>query len=60
MCEKIIEITKCDTYNCLICGNKTESAKKINIKRPKYDDNIISFNVCDECIEQMKKDMESK
>ena len=58
MNDKIIHVVESDMEYCLICCSKKKNVKEFKIQRPKYDDNVIAFNVCDECIEQMKKDME--
>jgi len=55
---KIIKLTEDNDCTCLICCNKP-STVKFQIVRPKYDDDIISFKVCDECLAQMQKDIEA-
>ena len=58
MGKKIIEVTKIDTdHRCIICCKK-DSTTKIKIQRPAYDDTIISFFVCNECLAQMQKEIE--
>lgn len=56
--KKIIELTKInDGHDCLLCCAK-EVTIKVNINRVKYDDNVISFEVCDECLAKMQRDIE--
>lgn len=59
--KKIIELTKIedDNYFCLLCGSKN-ATMKMKINRIKQGDNITSFQVCDECLCQMQKDIENR
>ncbi len=57
--KKIISLTKTDEKcGCLICC-ENQAAIKFSVNRPKYGDNINSFYVCDGCIAQMQKDIET-
>lgn len=58
--NKIIELTKIkeEGYFCLICGCKN-ATMTMKINRQKQGDNITSFQVCDDCVEKMKKDIET-
>jgi hypothetical protein len=58
MANKIIHLTKAEYDKCLICCDN-EATVKMSINRPKYNDNIILFNVCDKCLAQMQKDIET-
>ena len=58
MTEKIINLTIAKDDKCLICCDN-DATLNINIIRPKYRDNIISFNICDQCLAQMQKDIET-
>lgn len=42
---------------CLICCERMATIK-FSIDRPKREDNIISFSVCDNCLAQMQRDIE--
>ena len=54
---KIIEITKTSSdYKCLLCC-KNQAIIKIRINRHR-NDCVISFNVCNECLAQMQKEIE--
>ena len=57
MTAKLINLTKEDDGQCLLCCNK-QATIKMGIRRSKYNDNVISFHVCDECLAQMQKDIE--
>ena len=56
--KKIIELTKV-TYGdtCLLCCEK-EATAKLKISRVKYNDSVISFNVCDSCLSKMQQDIQ--
>lgn len=58
MTEKIINLTATKDDKCFICCDH-DATLKMNIIRPKYRDNIISFNICDQCLAQMQKDIET-
>ena len=59
MTNKIIELTKID-YNCtcLICCKNTATTN-MRINRLVLDDSVISFDVCDECLTKMQKNIET-
>lgn len=60
MRRRIIELRKeKEERKCLICCEKPATTK-LSIDRPKRGDNIIVFSVCDECLAQMQKDIESR
>lgn len=56
--KKIIELTKV-TYGdtCLLCCEK-EATATLKISRVKYNDSVISFNVCDSCLSKMQQDIQ--
>ena len=56
--KKIIALTKV-TYGdtCLLCCER-EVTVKLKISRVKYNDSVISFNVCDKCLSQMQSDIQ--
>lgn len=54
---KIIKLQKYNSGSCLICGQR-DATIKFSINRPKHDDNVTSFNICDECLIKMQKDIE--
>lgn len=57
--KKIINLTKInEKCGCLLCCNN-QAAIKVSINRPKYDDIVNSFYVCDECLAQMQRDIET-
>lgn len=56
--KKIINITKNNNEGvCLLCCENT-AALKMEINRVKYDENVVSFHICDECLVKMQKDIE--
>ena len=56
--QKIIELAKSnDDYKCLICC-KNLATIKMKINRPVFDDCIISFLICNECLTRMQKEIE--
>ena len=56
--RKIIELTKNDDgHKCLLCCAR-EATVKIAINRVKYDDSVISFDVCDVCLSRMQNDIQ--
>ena len=56
--KKIINLTKV-TYGdtCLLCCEK-DATVKLKIGRVKYNDSVISFNVCDSCLSKMQSDIQ--
>ena len=57
MGKKIIELTKVnDGSKCLLCCAK-EATVKVEINRVKYDEGVVGFNVCDNCLSQMQNDI---
>lgn len=55
--KRIIELTKVnDGSNCLLCCER-EATVEVKINRVKYDDGVIGFNVCDQCLAQMQNDI---
>ena len=56
--NKIIELTKINYgHQCLLCC-KNEATMKFELHRVKYGDSVISFDICDECLSRMQKDIE--
>ena len=55
--EKRMLITKfnCDEI-CLSCGNKNCSTIKVTINRIKRNENIITFHLCRECLNQLARE----
>lgn len=59
MGNRIIEINKTDSdYKCLICC-KNNATTKMRINRLVNDDSVTSFHVCNECLAQMQKEIET-
>lgn len=57
--NKIINLIKIDNdYKCLICC-KNNATIKMRINRLVNDDSVISFNVCNECLVKMQKEIET-
>lgn len=62
--NKIIELTKCnpaDHHSCIICSGHKPATTQVNIQRliDIRNDSLIIFFVCDDCIAQMQKDIET-
>ena len=56
--KKIINLTKeTDGGSCLLCCER-KATIKVAINRVKYDDGVISFNVCDVCLSKMQSDIQ--
>ena len=57
--KKIINITKRNEEGvCLLCC-ENKAALKMEINRVKYDDSVVSFYICDECLAKMQKDIKA-
>ena len=57
--NKIIELIKSNEgCKCLICCEKLATLK-MRINRLVLDDIVVTFNVCDECLAKMQKDIET-
>ena len=57
--NRIIELTNTNEGLCLVCAEK-KATVNVRIQRPKYNDSIFSFHVCDECLAKMQKDIENR
>lgn len=56
--KKIIELTKInDGHQCLLCCER-EATIKVEINRIKYNDGVIGFDVCDQCLSKMQSDIQ--
>ena len=45
-------------YACLICNSKDESKlQNIVIKRHCHKDNVVAFDICDDCLKQLGQDI---
>ena len=47
-----------DNHQCILCCQRN-AKKRIKIQRLAYDDSIISFYVCNECLSKMQNDMKT-
>ena len=55
--KKIIELTKVnDGSKCLLCCAR-EATVKMEINRVKYNEGVIGFNMCDECLAKAQQDI---
>ena len=55
--KKMMLITKFDcAESCLSCGNKKCSTIMVSINRIKKDENIITFHLCRECLNQLARE----
>lgn len=56
--KKIIELKNENTKStCLICCERDATIKMI-INRPKHNDTVISFHICDRCLAKMQDDIQ--
>ena len=56
--KKIINLTKeTGVGTCLLCCER-KATVKVEIRRVKYNDGVIGFNVCDQCLSQMQQDIQ--
>jgi hypothetical protein len=56
--KKIINLTKeTNVGTCLLCCER-EATVKVEIGRVKYNDGVISFDVCDSCLSKMQQDIQ--
>ena len=56
--KKIINLTKeTGVGTCLLCCER-EATVKVEISRVKYNDSVISFDVCDSCLSKMQQDIQ--
>ena len=57
--KKIIELNKAEQdWTCLICC-KNKATVKLTINRlTSYNDSVISFNMCDECLSKAQQDIQ--
>ena len=56
--KNIIELTKINNgHQCLLCC-ENDATMKFELNRVKYGDSVISFDICNQCLAQMQKDIE--
>jgi hypothetical protein len=56
--RKIIELNPADAYcKCLLCG-KMGATVKMTINRTIYNDSVVTFNMCDECLSRAQQDIQ--
>lgn len=57
--KKIIELINVNEgHQCLICCQR-EATMKLRINRLlSYDDSVISFHICDQCLSKMQQDIQ--
>ena len=56
--KRIIELTKInDGHQCLLCCVR-EATVKVVINRAKYNDSVIGFDVCNQCLSRMQSDIQ--
>ena len=56
--KRIIELNRVEPYGkCLVCCERPATID-FRISRPTHGDSVTSFHICDECLAQMKKDIE--
>lgn len=49
----MIKFEKSDSKNCIMCCVKNIETTKVIIDRKSGKDNIITFSVCNECLNEM-------
>ena len=55
--KKIINLTKVnDGSKCLLCCER-EATVKMEINRVKYNEGVIGFHMCDECLAKAQQDI---
>ena len=57
--KKIIKLTKINDkgFKCLLCCDRWATVH-VDIGRVKYDDGVIGFDVCDQCLAKMQEDIQ--
>ena len=56
--RKIMNLSKeTDGYDCIICCKDAATTKVEILRLVNYNDSLISFNVCDDCLAQMQQDI---
>ena len=56
--KRIIELTKVnDGHKCLLCCER-DATVKVEVNRVKYNDGVIGFDVCDQCLSRMQQDIQ--
>lgn len=57
--KKIIELTPVEQdWTCLICCKKKATAKLTINRLLSYDDVVIGFYICDECLAKAQQDIQ--
>ena len=56
--RNVAAFRKAKGYSCLICNCKEEDKmQEMSIKRHCLDGNVIKFDICDDCLKQLGKDV---
>lgn len=53
--SSILKISATEDICCLICGSKNTDSKKIQFNRKHGRGNIVTFNVCNSCLKELRR-----
>lgn len=51
----ILKVTNSEDRSCLICGSRNCTSKKIQFNRKHGRGNIVTFNVCINCLKELRR-----
>jgi hypothetical protein len=56
----MLKFENSDIKKCLVCNKENIHIQKIKINRTFREENIVSFDICDDCLIEMYGDIEKQ
>lgn len=53
--SSILNVVNTEDRSCLICGSRNAGSKKIQFNRKHGRGNIVTFNVCTNCLKELRR-----
>lgn len=53
--SSILNIVNTEDRSCLICGSRNANSRKIQFNRKHGRGNIVTFNVCTNCLKELRR-----
>lgn len=53
--SSILNIVNTEDRSCLICGSRNTDSKKIQFNRKHGRGNIVTFNICNSCLKELRR-----
>lgn len=53
--SSILNVVNTEDRSCLICGSRNADSKKLQFNRKHGRGNIVTFNVCTNCLKELRR-----